>query len=437
VTHARFHIDADWPKAPAAGARDAARLSLLVGDHVLTQLADVRTGALRDHLRASAVTLAIWLADNWWRLRWESLPDGRRPSADWRLRHELTSAPGGTIWPPLMIYGTGARVVLSPVFGANQSNGPVRYLDLNVVHVLEGRDYEAGLDAFFEAVMGACAHAQDGAALKALVGQLGEERGDAELGAWRSLEARLGYDPDAAPEKLIEGLAALQDDLGDGAVEEAATAAPGAQAGAVLQKAIEASEASDIEVDVSIGQAVDPEVLTPGVTPWRLGEDAARTVRKRIGLPPGPMLDDAYADLLRTPWSDVKAASATARSLPYAARLQAKDTTARVALQTRAAIDRRFELARMIGDEIWAKRDRFGIVSRAKTERQKFQRAFAQSLLCPFADLRHHIDLAGPTEAQILNAAKVFDVRPSVIQTLLVNKGVLPRETLEERLEAA
>ena len=420
MTHSRFHIDADWPTAPAAGAFDVARLRLRVDDSVLTQLADIRTGALRDHLRASAVTLAFWFADNWW-----------------RLRHELTSAPGGTIWPPLMVYGTGARVVLAPVFGANLSDGPVRYLDLNVIHALDGRDYEAGLDDFFEAVLGACAQAQDGAALKALINALREERRDAEQSAWRSLEARLGYDPDEAPDDLIAGLSALEDDLGEGAVEEAATAAPGAQAGAVLQKAVEASEASDIEVDLSVGGAVAPELLSPGVTPWRLGEDAARMVREQIGLPPGPLLDEAYGDLLRTPWSTVKAASATARRLPYAARLQTKDTAARVALQTRAAIDRRFELARMIGDEIWAKRDRFGIVSRARTERQKFQRAFAQSLLCPFADLRRYIDLTGPTETQIVDAAKLFDVRQSVVQTLLVNKGVLPRETLEDRLEAA
>jgi hypothetical protein len=437
VTQARFHIDSDWPKAPAAGEGDGARLRLRVGDHILTRLADVRTGALRDHLRASAVTLALWFADNWWRLRWESLPDSRRPSADWRLRHEMTSAPGGTIWPPLMIYGTGARVVLVPVFGANLSNGPVRYLDLSVVQALDGHDYEAGLDSFFAAVLGACAQARDGAALRTLIDELRDERTDDGQSAWRSLEARLGYDPDEAPEGLIEGLAALEAELGEGGVEEAATATPGARAGVVLRTAIKASEASKIEVDLSVVDIVDPQIATPGTTPWRMGEDAAGRVRETIGLSGGPMPDEAFADVLRMPWAAVKSAPATARRLPYAARLRTKGAAARVALQTKAAIDRRFELARMIGDEVWARRERFGVVSRARTERQKFQRAFAQSLLCPFGDLRQHIDLAGPTEAQILDAARLFDVRPSVVETLLVNKGVLPRETLEDRLEAA
>src|SRR5713226_8439961 len=75
-----FEIRAKWPKAPKPGARDIAHLSIHAGDNVLTQLAEVEAGAVRDHLRVSAVTLALWLGDNWWRLRWESLHDNRRPS---------------------------------------------------------------------------------------------------------------------------------------------------------------------------------------------------------------------------------------------------------------------------------------------------------------------------------------------------------------------
>jgi hypothetical protein len=437
VTGKRFQIDAEWPAKPADGGRDVANLRIRVGDQVLTELAEVGADTLRDHLRTSAVTLALWFADNWWRLRWESLQDGRRPTADWRVRHEMTSAPGGTIWPPIMIYGAGARVVLAPVFGANVSLGPVRFLDLNIVHVLDGEAYESGLDAFLDAVVDVCARAQDGAALRALLTQLRDERADEEVAAWRSLEARLGYDPDEAPDALMERLSVLEDELGKRAVEEAATAAPGAESSAVLEEAVEASRASAIEADLSILTPVDPERLDPAVTPWRLGEEAAQAVRRRLGLTPGALPEDAYSDLLRTSWSAVKSASATARRLPYAARMRTPDAKTKIALQTIASVDRRFEMARVIGDEIWAMQDRFGVISRAKTERQKFQRAFAQSLLCPFSDLQRHVDLAGPSDLQIRSAARFFDVRPSVVQTLLVNKGVLPRETLEERLEAA
>ena len=103
MTDTAFRIDARWPCPPAENERDAAHLSLRLGDQVVTRLAIIDRHEVRDYFRASAVTLALWLTDHWWRLRWETLKDQRRPSADWRLRHELTSAPGGTLWPPLMI----------------------------------------------------------------------------------------------------------------------------------------------------------------------------------------------------------------------------------------------------------------------------------------------------------------------------------------------
>ena len=99
--------------------------------------------------------------------------------------------------------------------------------------------------------------------------------------------------------------------------------------------------------------------------------------------------------------------------------------------------DRRFELARVLGDAVWTSLAHFGVISRGKTDRQKFQRAFAQSLLCPFEDLRHYVNLSGPTEDQIEAAARRYHVHRSVVGTLLVNKVFLARETLGEQLEAA
>ena len=437
MTDASFQIRADWPKAPKKGVRDVAHLSILVGDNVLTKLAEVEAGTVRDYVRSSAVTLSLWLADNWWRLRWESIHDNRRPSADWRLRHELTSAPGGTIWPPIMIYGTGERVVIAPSFGMNISTGPIRFLDVSTVTTVPGNAYEAGLDDFFGVVLQACVQAQDAPALATVVSQLREERADSSLAAWRGLEARLGYDPDDAPDGLIEGLSALEDRLGESAVEEAAVAAPGARAQEVLKDAVDASEASGITADLGIADAVDKRLFERRASPWQWGEDASRAVRKLINAPHGAILDNVLGEVLGTAWVELKSAAATAQRLPYGARLQKQGSTQKLAPQTRAGIDRRFELARIVADAIWPSNEVFGVISRAKTERQKFQRAFAQSLLCPFSDLRQQIDLAGPTEEQIVNAAKNFRVRPAVVQTLLVNKGVLPRETLDERLEAA
>ena len=89
------------------------------------------------------------------------------------------------------------------------------------------------------------------------------------------------------------------------------------------------------------------------------------------------------------------------------------------------------------GEEGWTRGGGFGGLSRTKTDRQKLQRAFAQALLCPMPALRRIVDLDRPTEAQILSAARRFDVRPNVIMTILINRGYLPRETTADMLEAA
>jgi hypothetical protein len=412
-------------------------MTIQIGKSVATQLADVESGTVRDYLRASAVTLALWIADNWWRLRWESLRDNRRPSADWRLRHELTSAPGGTIWPPMMIYGSGDFVVVAPAYGANLSQGPVRFLDLSAVHTIPGSVYEAGVDTFFRSVIDACMQAEDGPALIELVRQLALEREDRDVAAWRSLEARLGFDPDEAPDGLIESLTEMEAWLGEAAVEEAATAAPGAKAQEVLAGVVEASEASEIVADLAVADSIAPKLSHDQVVPWRQGEAAAEAVRKFIAMPKGPIPNETLGELMATSWVKLRDAPATAQHFPYAARRLKGETTEKLALQTKFSVDRRFELSRVLGDAIWAPNADFGVISRAKTERQKFQRAFAQSLLCPYSDLRNHVDLAEPLDEDIELAATFFNVRPNVVQTLLVNKGVLPRETLEQRLEAA
>ena len=107
-----------------------------------------------------------------------------------------------------------------------------------------------------------------------------------------------------------------------------------------------------------------------------------------------------------------------------------------VALRSRWSGDRRFELSRALGDVIWTS-DALGPLARSKTERQKFQRAFAQSLLCPFEDLISYINTDHPTDEDFSAAAKHFHVSEKVIQTTLVNKRIIHRDPLEDQVEAA
>ena len=255
------------------------------------------------------------------------------------------------------------------------------------------------------------------------------------VAAWRALEARLGFDPDEAPEGLIEKLGSMETALGRQAVEEAAVAGPGSMAAETLSTVLEASKASKLRVSLRVTEAITIR-FDPRYPAWRWGEDAAREVRHVLGVD-DVFGADAFAAILEVPWTEVAESPATADRLEYSALLRHGAASANLALRMNPLVHRRFEIARMIGDAIWVKTEAFGVISRAKTERQKFQRGFAVALLCPFSELRRYIDLESPTTEQIIRAGRRFGVHETVVRTVLVNKNVLPRETLLDRLEAA
>ena len=88
-----------------------AAIRIMAAGVVITHLQDLRAKTVRDTARLSADQLAYWLAENWWRLRWE--PEGPLADPDWSMSHHLSAAGGGYIWPPLVIAGDGQSIRLS------------------------------------------------------------------------------------------------------------------------------------------------------------------------------------------------------------------------------------------------------------------------------------------------------------------------------------
>ncbi|MER8671173.1 hypothetical protein NKH45_29060 [Mesorhizobium sp. M1156] len=336
-----------------------------------------------------------------------------------------------------MIYSVGDRIVFAPSIGNRPVSGPQQYLEFPI-STISANEYEDVVDQFLDNVAQSCAGSTDAKALAAILAQLRVERLDAELAGWRRLEACLGYDPDDAPENVVDALIDLENVVGQEGVEEAALARPGDGAATALESAIEASRASNLIVSFDLASRIEKSPdLPPYASPWRFAEEAAMQLRRIIGVPRGPLKQDKFADILGARWQDLKAATATARHLPYGARLAEDSGEDRLAIQTITAHDRRFELARLFGDAVWRSSSSFGVTSRSRTDRQKFQRAFAQSLLVPFEDMREIISLNAPSLEQIADAARRYHVHENVVRNLLVYKGFLPFENLDQRLEAA
>ena len=417
-------------RAGAAEPDASAGITIGSGDIVFTRLLRPGANAPEDQLDAPPGQLAFWLVDNWWRLRWECAPSSGA-SSDWRLAHDL-SAIGGHAWPRLAIWGEGDRVGLSSRSDPMGVVGPVRYMTDALVYV-SAEAFEVAADSLLDTV--SAEHAgfiSNSAALRAQIMALSEERADPEVYAWRQLEAQLGYDVDEAPEALMESLSGFQREFGAKAVAEAAIATQGAETAAVLEAEIQAANDHHWQCDLQRTAALVGKIEgEPGDPPWHLGEIAAAAVLKAVGHGVGALSHSALADILNVRRNALYSVQAVSpREMAYGLRLNTGRRRGEiVALVSRWSADRRFEFTRALGDAIWSEGERLGPLTRAKSERQKFQRAFAQSLLCPYEALVAYIG-DDVSDGAIAAAARHFLVSERLIRSVLVNKRVLNWERL-------
>ena len=298
-------------------------------------------------------------------------------------------------------------------------------------------NFERTVDRFLDQVLvGQWSTPHDQDALSALVRALREERADPETTQWRRIEARLGFDPDAAAAELVEAVGLLAEGYGLEAVEEAISAMPGTDAVTVLQRELDAAREQGHGCDFSALLSELPAVERPrSDPPWVAAEQSAAQVRSIGGISRGAINNAKLADLLGVARNALRQTT-SGQGLNYGLRLaeSGADSVQRVALRSKWPEARRFEFCRVLGDALWARDDRLGPIADTSTSRQKFQRAFAQSLLCPVEDLLAYLKTEQPNDEDIDAAAKHFQVAPRMVESVLVNKGVVAREQLAHRL---
>lgn len=390
-----------------------------------------RRGVTDDYFQGPPGQLAFWFVDNWWRLRYECFPASGL-TADWRLAHDFSDIGGGYAWPRLAFWGEGCRVGLLSQSDPLGVVGPVRYLTDALIYI-PAECFEREVDSFLDRVASERQGlTSDWQVLRSLVNRLIAERCDSDFAAWRRLEAQLGYDVDEVPEGLMASLAAFQEEYGAGAIAEAALANPGIEAAAVLQAEIDAAKSHHVQCDLRRTAALVGRIDgQPGDPPWRLGEIAAADVLQAVGHQGGPLSNSALADILRVRRSALdKVPPRGPRNPAYGLRLDQGGRRGEiVALSSRWAQARRFEFCRALGDAIWSGGERLGPLTKTKSERQKFQRAFAQSLLCPFEALVNFIG-DDRSDGALAAAARHFSVSERMVRSVLVNKRQVDRERL-------
>ena len=339
----------------------------------------------------------------------------------------------GYIWPDLSFSSDWETVLVSARRTEPSAAQPIRYLnDFSVSIPVE--DFKRGIDGF---MIGTIARLTETVGretdLSGLWSTVVDERRDGDLARRRKLEACMGYDPDEAPRELLDNLQDAIGTYGDGAVHELAAACKNETLPQIETLADE-TRRKHLNVrlasyDTLSGRIADEcSALYPL---WKRAKKAAGIARSVWNVD-GPISTRVLADLFEV--DDNELSERLTDGPPrLSAGLRDDDDPGRMRISwnIRSPSARRFSLARLVADHLASPpEERLLPATRVITSRQRFQRAFAQELLCPYDKLQDVIGPGPPSVDDVEYAAEQFDVSTWVIVCALANNGDLSREEL-------
>ena len=428
-----FNIDYEWLSSEHWDLVDQstlAELTINVGQWCATEVEDTFAKTVRSSVRLSALRLAEWFAFNWWRLLWE--PQANTYS--WRASHKVGNAGGGYVWPDLSFSSDWQSVLVSAHPTTRWEAEPIRYLSRFDELPIPIADFERAIDDFIDRTIARLSSLTNARCeLSALWDEVVRERQDAEVSKRRIIEACIGYDPEEAPDSLLDAVIEQMKSYGANAVREMAAEYKDettAQVCYIRENVPKNDAIAHVPKCDDIRQRFESESGDSNI-PWMRAEHAARVARESWGLAV-PISTEQFCDLFGIHKDRILTGQySNGTRLTAGVRSDYTSDRFNVLLSRNHPNSRRFGLARLVGDHIVTdEEDVLLPATDSKTSRQKFQRAFAQELLCPFDELRNYLGDEIPSSDDVHDAADYFDVSPLMIQTMLVNKEVLSRESL-------
>ena len=418
-------VAADGIKGPEL-ASTWASLLIRVGDSVITRVVDRRAQSVRDRLYVPLYPLAESLVSNWWFLLHE-VGNPLKDDDAFRRRHALVSVREGYAFPKLQVASSGARTQLAWT-SESLEWAKLDYQDENQVWVDRNEFRESCASLVDLVVRRLVSCGIEGTFLQEEWASV--QAADQDESLFCMAAAGLGWDPYALSDSQREAVLRLEQVLDDSVLEEAVAVLDvdhlEAETAAIAT-ALKPGRGTRLPLEHVRAAGARTTVQTGG-SPWRSGYALARDVRRHLGLhdEPLPTTRTVGEALHEDPASLAKATRARnlgAAELVNGVVTADEDGLPAFALRRGRESSRRFHFCRGLA-EVLTSPGSPALLTRAPSDRQQRNRAFAAEFLAPAAALRARVHRPALDEEGVDELAAEFGVSSLLIAHQLENHQI-------------
>ena len=424
-------VDAEGIRGPELSATWAA-LRIRADESIITRVLDVRAKTVRDFVYVPLYPLAEWLATNWWFLSHEFENPDKRTDTDFRRRHDLAAGREGYAYPGLEVVSCGTFTRL-----AWRREGlpwtKVTFLEQGQTWV-DSSGFRASCASLIDHVI----RRLDALGIEETFLQqewVAIQGADEEETAFCETAAGMGWDPyalDDGRREWVLWLAAKFGDVLGEAVPAMCTPRDYEDWRDVVLTIAEARKFNRLPLRRlrSFGRDVMPDTGR-GSYPWDTGYDVARRLRRNLGVGRGDPLPTMMilAQALEEDPESMDRVTKKNVALGWPALVDAvvaQDDEGPAFAFRRPEKDekgRRFHFCRALA-EILISPGSDTLLTKAHSERQKRNRAFAAEFLAPSEGLQQRVRRNLVDSDDVNEMAAEFGVSSRLIEHQIRNHRI-------------
>lgn len=428
---ADLRLDFEWTDPLEARGPELratwARLKIEVGGQVATRAYDRHYRGVRESVFLPLYPLAEWIASNWWFIFGEVEVPGKLSVESYHRRHCVRFGQEGYALPALVLQPVGEHVlvkwqpVVSEWAGIEFLGSGAERVDRASLAQMLRQFIEAVLDRLDDEGMSATELRTEWDAVA---------NAGAEESAFCLASAALGEDPYALSDSDAELLIAISRAIPVSALAEFL---PTATIGTLADRARGFEIAIDNAVKsqgrfprlVRVKERIGSVQLVEG-RPWERGYELARRTRESLGWNGSSTFNEDVSEALGFAQHDIAAGSETATPIPaiHGVLAISADDRPGIYLTSLSGNAARFDFARAVGEYLTSPRGDVRLITRAYSDTQRRNRAFAAELLVPAAALRSRVSSDVVSSDAVDELGSEFGVSPLVVKHQLENHGI-------------